>query len=66
MSTEMTASDDGGDDDTDDVTRTTIKVDDEVWRRVRSEAIRADNKVSEQLEAILRDYFGVDDDEDDA
>ena len=62
----MTASDDGGDDDTDDVTRTTIKVDDEVWRRVRSEAIRADNKVSEQLEAILRDYFGVDDDEDDA
>ena len=35
MSTEMTASDDGGDDDTDAVTRTTIKVDDEVWRRVR-------------------------------
>ena len=53
MSTEMTASDDGGD----DMTRTTIKVDDDVWRRVRSEAIRADKKVSEQLEAILREYF---------
>jgi len=66
MSTEMTASDDGGDDDSDDVTRTTIKVDDAVWRRVRSEAIREDKKVSEQLEAILREYFGVDDDEDDA
>ena len=48
----MTTSDDG-----DDVTRTTIKVDDAVWRRVRSEAIRADRKVSEQLEAILREYF---------
>ena len=64
MSTEMTASDDG-EDDTDAVTRTTIKVDDEVWRRVRSEAIRADNKVSEQLEAILREYFEVDEDADD-
>ena len=62
----MTASDDGGDNDGDDVTRTTIKVDDAVWRRVRSEAIRADKKVSEQLEAILRDYFEIDDDEDDA
>ena len=63
MSTEMTASDDDGGD---DVTRTTIKVDDAVWRRVRSEAIREDKKVSEQLEAILREYFGIDDDEDDA
>ena len=53
MSTEMTASDDNGD----NVTRTTIKVDDQVWRRVRSEAIREDKKVSEQLEAILREYF---------
>jgi len=59
MSTEMTASDDGGD----DMTRTTIKVDDDVWRRVRSEAIRADKKVSEQLEAILREYFELEDDE---
>ena len=63
----MTASDDGGgNDDGNDVTRTTIEVDDAVWRRVRSEAIREDKKVSEQLEAILREYFGVDDDEDDA
>ena len=62
MSTEMTASDDDGD----DVTRTTIKVDDEVWRRVRSEAIRADKKVSEQLEAILREHFEIDDDDDES
>ncbi len=53
MSTEMTASEDNGD----NMTRTTIKVDDQIWRRVRSEAIREDNKVSEQLEAILRTYF---------
>ena len=53
MSTEMTASDENGD----NMTRTTIKVDDQVWRRVRSEAIREDKKVSEQLEAILREYF---------
>ena len=61
MSTEMTASDDSEDDD--NVTRTTIEVDDEVWRRVRSEAIREDKKVSEQLEAILQEYFGIDDDD---
>lgn len=60
MSTEMTASDDDGD----DVTRTTIEVDDDVWRRVRSEAIRADKKVSEQLEAILREHFEIEDDND--
>ena len=53
MSTEMTASDENGD----NMTRTTIKVDDQIWRRVRSEAIREDKKVSEQLEAILREYF---------
>jgi len=53
MSTEMTASDENGD----NMTRTTIKVDDQIWRRVRSEAIREDKKVSEQLEAILRQYF---------
>ncbi len=53
MSTEMTASDDNGD----SMTRTTIKVDGQVWRRVRSEAIREDKKVSEQLEAILREHF---------
>lgn len=56
----MTASDDGGN----EMTRTTIKVDDAVWRRVRSEAIREDKKVSEQLEAILREYFEITDDED--
>ena len=63
MSTEMTASDDDGGDNGDDVTRTTIKVDDAVWRRVRSEAIRADRKVSEQLEAILREHFAMEENE---
>ncbi|WP_187432971.1 hypothetical protein [Natronococcus pandeyae] len=48
----MTASEDG-----DNTTRTTIKVDDKIWRRVRSRAIREDKRVSEQLEEILRDYF---------
>ena len=62
MSTEMTASND--EDDGDAVTRTTIEVDDAVWRRVRSEAIRADRKVSEQLEVILRDHFEIDDEDD--
>jgi hypothetical protein len=59
MSTEMTSSED----DKDDLTRTTIEVDEAVWRRVRSEAIREDKKVSEQLEAILREHFDIDEDE---
>ncbi len=41
----------------DDMTRTTIKVDDQVWRRVRSQAIREDKRVSEMLEDILREHF---------
>jgi 3-methyladenine DNA glycosylase/8-oxoguanine DNA glycosylase len=60
MSTEMTSSED----DKDDLTRTTIEVDEAVWRRVRSEAIREDKKVSEQLEAILREHFDIDEDGD--
>lgn len=38
-------------------TRTTIEVDDVVWRKVRSRAIREDKRVSEMLEDILRDHF---------
>jgi hypothetical protein len=56
----MTSSEDDGD----DLTRTTIEVDEAVWRRVRSEAIREDKKVSEQLEAILREHFDIDEDGD--
>jgi hypothetical protein len=59
MSTEMTSSEDDGD----NLTRTTIEVDEAVWRRVRSEAIREDKKVSEQLEAILREHFDIDEDD---
>ena len=56
MSAEMTESDDG-----DNTTRTTIKIDDQIWRRVRSQAIREDRRVSEELEQILREYFDEDD-----
>ncbi|AGB31093.1 hypothetical protein C488_02006 [Natrinema pellirubrum DSM 15624] len=52
MSVEMTESENG-----DNTTRTTIKIDDEIWRRVRSQAIREDRRVSEELEQILREYF---------
>jgi len=48
----MTDSDGGS-----ETTRTTIKIDDEIWRRVRSQAIREDRRVSEELESILREYF---------
>jgi hypothetical protein len=56
MSAEMTESENG-----DNTTRTTIKIDDEIWRRVRSQAIREDRRVSEELEVILREYFDEDD-----
>jgi hypothetical protein len=58
MSAEMTESDDG-----DNTTRTTIKIDDQIWRRVRSKAIRDDMRVSEELEQILREYFDEEDDQ---
>ncbi len=36
---------------------TTIKVDDDVWRRVRYQAIKENKRVSEMLEEILREHF---------
>lgn len=53
MSVDSSMSEEGDD----DMTRTTIKVDDQVWRRVRSQAIREDKRVSEMLEDILREHF---------
>ncbi len=47
-------------DDGDDVTRTTIEVDREVWREVRSDAVGDGVTVSEKLEDVLADYFDVD------
>jgi hypothetical protein len=58
MSAEMTESEDGN-----NTTRTTIKIDDQIWRRVRSKAIRDDMRVSEELEQILREYFDEEDDQ---
>ena len=58
MSVDSSMSEEGDD----DMTRTTIKVDDEVWRRVRSRAIREDKRVSEMLEEILREHFDDSDD----
>lgn len=43
-------------------TRTTIEVDREVWRKVRSEAVADGKNVSAKLEAILRDYFDMEED----
>jgi hypothetical protein len=50
-------------DDTDDgdgQTRTTIEVDRQVWREVRSDAVADGVTVSEKLEEVLADYFDVD------
>jgi hypothetical protein len=49
-------------DDGDDKTRTTIEVDREVWREVRSGAVADGMNVSEKLEEVLKDYFDIDDD----
>lgn len=46
-----------------DVTRTTIEVDSEVWRQVRSRGVAEGKQVSEMLEEILRDYFDIEEEE---
>lgn len=53
----MTASDP---DDGDGQTRTTIEVDRQVWREVRSDAVADGVTVSEKLEEVLAEYFDVD------
>jgi hypothetical protein len=55
-----------GNDDDDEVdrTRTTIKVDREVWRQVRSDAVAEGKNVSEKLEEVLEDYYDVHADDD--
>jgi len=52
----MTSQDDS---DVDDYTRTTIEVDREVWREVRSSAVADGVNVSEKLEEVLADYYDV-------
>ncbi len=58
MGTTMTASDDGGDDSA--TTRTTIEVDRDVWRQVRSDAVAEGQNVSEKLEEVLEEYYDMD------
>ena len=53
----MTNQNDG---DGDAYTRTTIEIDREVWRQVRSDAVADGMNVSEKLEEVLEDYFGMD------
>ena len=47
------------DNDNGDMTRTTIELDREVWREVRSDAVGDGVTVSEKLEAVLADYYEV-------
>jgi len=55
----MTTSDDGNQGD-DATTRTTIEVDRDVWRQVRSDAVAEGQNVSEKLEEVLQEYYGMD------
>lgn len=50
----------GESDDGDGQTTTTIEVDRQVWREVRSDAVGDGVTVSEKLEEVLVDYFDVD------
>lgn len=43
-----------------DQTRTTIEVDRDAWRQVRSRAVAEGKTVSEMLEEVLVDYFDLD------
>lgn len=52
--------DDNSGDDTADLTRTTIELDREVWREVRSDAVADGANVSEKLEEVLVDYYDLD------
>ena len=60
MSNAMTGSNSDPESDT---TRTTIEVDREVWRKVRSRAVAEGENVSDMLELILADYFDMANDE---
>jgi|GEM_PF-1297229 len=45
------------------VTRTTIEVDQAVWRQLRSAAVAEGKNVSTKLEEVLTDHFGMDSDD---
>ena len=54
----MTTSNGGGA--SDDTTHTSIEIDREVWRRVRSDAVADGKNVSEKLQEVLEDYYDLD------
>ncbi|WP_158294259.1 hypothetical protein [Halorubrum sp. SP9] len=56
----MAMTDDNSGDDAADLTRTTIELDREVWREVRSDAVADGANVSEKLEEVLVDYYELD------
>lgn len=47
-------------DDLDDLVRTSVEVDRQLWRQVRAEAVGEGKNVSDKLEEILEVYFGDD------
>lgn len=47
-----------------ETTHTSVEIDAEVWRQLRSRAVREDKRVSEMLEAILREQFEMDEQHD--
>lgn len=55
----MTASEEP--EDARETTHTSIEIDEQVWRHLRSRAVREDKRVSEMLEAILREHFDLTD-----
>jgi len=54
----MTTSNGGGA--SDDTTHTSIEIDRDVWRRLRSDAVADGKNVSEKLEEVLEEYYGLD------
>jgi hypothetical protein len=46
-------------DDNGKVTRTTIEVDEAVWRQLRSNAVADGKNISAKLEEVLIDYFDI-------
>lgn len=45
--------------DNDSVTRTTVEVDETVWRQLRSAAVADGKNISDKLEEVLIDYFDL-------
>jgi hypothetical protein len=54
----MTESNGGGA--SDDTTRTSIEISEDVWRQVRSDAVADGKNVSEKLEEVLEEYYDLD------